>query len=69
MISVKGLSDQTPSLTQCPQYMSFLTLPDYNNTIGTGSYGQFVYFYYMKITDTTLTCSVKKWDIVTNYPN
>ena len=49
--------------------MSFLTLPDYTNTIGSGSYAQSAYFYFMKITDTTLTCSVKKWDIVTNFPN
>ena len=65
---MKGISDPTPSLSQCAQYMSFVTVPDYINTIGGNCYD--IYSYpKMIITDTSLTCSVKKWKIVTNYPS
>ena len=48
--------------------MSFDTVPDESRNFVTGT----TYFIYgavlLKNSDTTLTCTVKKWTIVTNYP-
>ena len=43
--------------------MSFATVPDDSRTCVYSNFAA----PYMIIADTTLTCSVKKWGIVTNY--
>ena len=64
---MKSLSDVAPSLSDCANFMSYATIPDVTLTYGEEYYTYLAY--YMIITDKTLTCTVKKWSIVTNYPN
>ena len=46
--------------------MSFETIP--NVTLNYGSLYEYRIILNLIITDTTLTCAVKKWSISTNYP-
>jgi hypothetical protein len=46
--------------------MSFAYIPDVSTTMSQYTLVAFTKFI---LTDRTLTCSVKKWNLVTNYPN
>ena len=48
--------------------MSFSTVPDVTRNYASSLYN--IYSTpYLKITDTTLTCSVKKWSVESKYPD
>ena len=48
--------------------MSFIKIPDAVLHFSNPKYKSYSGFLFV-ITDNTLACSVKKWSIVTNYPN